>query len=240
MTTTDWILLIGVPISALSSFITMTRLARDYVQFRSERRKRLRGQVDFGIVYGWDALKSILLDANDSVQIMQTWLPQSHRMSNICEEVLESTRHKEVKVELLLADHDIAGHRDVCRVDSEDPKDPHLGWSSTISLIWNLADKYNCEKKLRIEGRFYSCLPMCPMYIIDRKTILWGLYDPFRESITGKMFRTDMNTEVGRFLSMAFKNLWDEMKGNCQSGGKELPNEKKFRCDELVKNKSND
>ena len=177
---------------------------------REERDKRSLGIIESGIPGGWASAWKEIQKAQLSLKIMQTWIPNNQKMRSDWTRILNNNDQK-VKLKVLFGDQHPVECRSAYRDDLRLKQQPQEDWIESIERINSLARDFN-KNDTRILGKFYACLPMCPVYIVDRKTVFWGLYDPFDDACAGKAFRTDVDTDIGGFFINTFDRVWDKAK----------------------------
>jgi broad specificity phosphatase PhoE len=158
----------------------------------------------------WDRVLSKVGSARHRVWILQTWLPGLREPGNQ-KAWRRALKRKNVRFRVLLLDQRLVPFR----LRAREKRVSEL--TQNVSDLGELSAEFNTNNDdLKIEVRFYSCLPFGPVYVID-DDIYWGIYLAHKDSMEGPAFHTRSDTPIGHFILDSLNAAW--AKGSHTTGG---------------------
>ena len=142
----------------------------------------------------WLTMFEEIAEASERLWVLQTWLPALH----LNRWAWEAAMAKGALVRVLLLDQGLIDHRLRFRNRDESTL------PRNVAELTQLASQFPGQ----LEGRFYSNLPIGPVYVVDN-TVHWGLYFAHRDSMEGPRFTAPIDSSVGQSILESFDRTWD-------------------------------
>lgn len=158
----------------------------------------------------WDYVLAQVSRAKHRVLILQTWLPGLREPGNQ-KAWRKALKRRHVKFRVLLLDQRLVPFR----LRAREKRVSEL--AQNVSDLTELAESFNSgTDELKLEVRFYSCLPFGPIYVID-DDVYWGVYLADKDAMQGPAFHTRSDSPMGHFVLDSFEAAWAN--GSHSSGG---------------------
>jgi len=151
--------------------------------------------------------------ARHRVWILQTWLPYLRGERPYWTEALGTPG---LDFRVLLLDPNLAWTRTMCRGGISDLI------AQNVKDIWVIHKQAQQDhaNPARFSGRFYSCIPFGPIYLIDNDAY-WGIYRSDDDSMDGPVFRARLATNLGRQIERSYLAIWNRF--DSRTGDLALP-----------------